>query len=217
MNALPRQRLRLIYRKDDVLKYIGHQDLLRFIFRMLRRAGIPYATSGKYSPKPRVSFGPALPLGVSAARELLDIELTEETHWNAAVIDSAAAKLVEAAAPRDLVVALDALAPGTPTLSKLIAQARYELEFAGEASRLEMLPSALDGPLISEHHNKNRDLKPAILRYKLQGNALQLDALAGSAMNLNIVQLAKLLSASCGVRCVSMHRACLLTDAGERL
>jgi radical SAM-linked protein len=217
MNVPPRQRLRLIYRKDDVLMYIGHQDLLRFIFRMLKRAEIPFATSGKFSPKPRVSFGPALPLGVTAAREPVDIELAEGTHWDAAEVDSAAAKLAEVAAPRDFMVALDALTPEMPTLSKQVAQARYELEFAGEASRLETLPSAFDGPLITEHRGKPRDFKPAILRYKLQGSALELDAHAGSAQNLNIVQLARLLSASCGVRCVSMHRACLLTNAGERL
>jgi radical SAM-linked protein len=209
--------MRLIYRKDDVLMYIGHQDLLRFMFRMLRRAEMPFATSGKFSPKPRVSFGPALPLGVTAAREPVDIELAEGTHWDAPEIESAAEKLAEASAPRDFVVAFDALTPEIPTLSKQIAQARYEVEFAGTASQLEMLPSALDGPLTIEHRGKSRDLKPAILRYTLQGSVLALDALAGSAQNLNIVQLARLLSSSSGAKCVAMHRVCLLTDAGERI
>ncbi len=55
MNDQPRKRLRLRYRKDDVLMYISHRDLLRFLLKMLRRVEIPFATSGKFSPKAKVT------------------------------------------------------------------------------------------------------------------------------------------------------------------
>jgi len=217
MNVPPRQRLRLSYRKDDVLRYIGHQDLLRFVFRLLRRAEIPYATSGKFSPKPRVSFGPALPLGVTASREPLDVELAEGQHWDTAEVEAAAGRLAKAALPRDFLVSLAELAIGAPTLSKQVAQARYELEFAGDVDRLDALPRLLDGPLIVGHRGKQRDLQPAILGYTLTGCTLSIDSLAGSAHNLNIVQLARLITSAICVECTRMHRACLLTDTGEPL
>jgi len=57
--------------------YIGHRDLLRFVHRVLRRAQVPFAVSAGFSPKPRTTFGPALPLGVLAEHEPLDVELRD--------------------------------------------------------------------------------------------------------------------------------------------
>jgi radical SAM-linked protein len=48
------------------------------ILRAIRRAGLPMAYSQGYHPKPRVSFGPALPVGVESRCEYLDLELVGE-------------------------------------------------------------------------------------------------------------------------------------------
>src|SRR5690606_17795840 len=43
--------------------------------RTFRRADLPLAMSRGFSPKPRISFGPALGLGVPSLGELMDIDL----------------------------------------------------------------------------------------------------------------------------------------------
>src|SRR5262249_17886956 len=44
--------------------------------RAARRAGLPVAFSRGHHPLPRLSFGPALPLGASSEDELFDLDLT---------------------------------------------------------------------------------------------------------------------------------------------
>ena len=44
--------------------------------RTLRRTGLPLAYSAGFHPKPILSFGPPLPLGVESEAEYFDLELT---------------------------------------------------------------------------------------------------------------------------------------------
>ena len=55
--------------------FLGHLDLMRLLSRSFRRADLPLAVTRGYSPKPRISFGPALGLGVPSLGELLDVDL----------------------------------------------------------------------------------------------------------------------------------------------
>ncbi len=66
-------RLRAEFSKQGVLKYLGHLELSRLIERALRRANIPLSYSGGFHPMPRISFGPALPVGVEGLREYFDM------------------------------------------------------------------------------------------------------------------------------------------------
>ncbi|HES58143.1 MAG TPA: DUF2344 domain-containing protein, partial [Firmicutes bacterium] len=98
-----RARLRLRYRKDDILRYIGHRDLLRYVIKLLRRAEVPYALSEGYSPKPKLVFGPALPLGVLADNELVDIELRDGTGQDEGQLGELEDRLDEVSHPRAFV------------------------------------------------------------------------------------------------------------------
>jgi len=71
------QRLRFTYTKEGPLRYLGHLDLAKVVGLAMRRAGAPMAYSEGYNPKPRLMFGPPLPLGVGGRAELFDILLTE--------------------------------------------------------------------------------------------------------------------------------------------
>ncbi|MDR1483370.1 MAG: TIGR03936 family radical SAM-associated protein [Planctomycetaceae bacterium] len=72
-----RQRVRIRFSKSGNLKYIGHKDLLRAFVLLFRRAGIPFALSGGYHPKIRMSFPSALALGIEGFDEVLELELKE--------------------------------------------------------------------------------------------------------------------------------------------
>jgi len=70
------QRVRLHYRKVGPARFIGTRELGTVFFRAARRAALPVAFSQGHHPMPKVSFGPALPLGFSSDDEYLDVDLT---------------------------------------------------------------------------------------------------------------------------------------------
>ena len=67
------------------MKFIGHLDIMRFFQKVMRRADIPIAFSGGYSPHMIMSFANPLGVGVTSDGEYFDIELTEEIDMNLAV------------------------------------------------------------------------------------------------------------------------------------
>ncbi len=74
---LPR-RYRLRYTKLGRIAYLGHLDLIRHLPRIFRRAGVELYYSSGFHPKPELSFGPALGLGIPSLGELLDVKLAED-------------------------------------------------------------------------------------------------------------------------------------------
>ncbi len=71
------QRLRILFSRGEVLKYISHLDLIRLWQRALNRAGIALAYSEGFSPHPRMSLAAPLALGVTSEAELMDITLAK--------------------------------------------------------------------------------------------------------------------------------------------
>jgi radical SAM family uncharacterized protein len=75
-NTPERFCFRLQFTKRGDLKYLGHLELMKIIHRFLRRVRAPFILSQGFSPKIKVSFGHALPLGVESDVEFLDLWLT---------------------------------------------------------------------------------------------------------------------------------------------
>jgi radical SAM family uncharacterized protein/radical SAM-linked protein len=71
------RRIRLVFSKIGDMRFIGHLETVRAIERACRRAGIPLAFSGGFSPKPKITFALSLPAGVEGSNELMDLELSE--------------------------------------------------------------------------------------------------------------------------------------------
>jgi radical SAM-linked protein len=71
------QRLRITFAKGENLRYISHLDLTRAWERVLRRAGMPLAYSQGYHPHAKMVFAAALPVGCTAAAEVMDVWLTQ--------------------------------------------------------------------------------------------------------------------------------------------
>ena len=83
---------RIRFAKIGRAAFLGHLDLVRLLSRSFRRADLPLAMTRGFSPKPRISFGPALGLGVPSLGELMDIDLEHQVPglktWD--VVDDAA-------------------------------------------------------------------------------------------------------------------------------
>ena len=71
-------KYRLRYTKLAAVSLQGHLDIVRIIPRIFRRAKISVFYSEGFNPKPVMSFGPALGLGVYSIAEYVDISLTQD-------------------------------------------------------------------------------------------------------------------------------------------
>ncbi len=71
-------RFRLRYSKLGMARFLGAKEVATLFARSCRRARLPIAYSQGFHPLPRLSFGPALPVGMESEEEFLDILLYEE-------------------------------------------------------------------------------------------------------------------------------------------
>ncbi|HEY5663671.1 MAG TPA: TIGR03936 family radical SAM-associated protein [Ilumatobacter sp.] len=68
-------KLRVRATKIGKVRFTSHRDAARMWERALRRAGLPVAFSEGFTPRPKISFGLALPTGAESIAEYVDIEL----------------------------------------------------------------------------------------------------------------------------------------------
>ena len=78
-------KARIKFRKYGVMKFIGHLDVMRFFQKVMRRADIPIAFTGGFSPHMIMSFANPLGVGLTSDGEYFDIELVEDIDMKAAV------------------------------------------------------------------------------------------------------------------------------------
>ena len=71
-------KVRLRFVKLGKVRWTSHRDVARMWERALRRAALPVARTGGFTPRPKVSFGLALPTGHESLAEYLDVELERE-------------------------------------------------------------------------------------------------------------------------------------------
>ena len=79
-------RLRVTYKKCGKLKFLSHLELIRAIEKIVRRSGLPYAVSQGFSPHMKISFSPALSLGIESRHQLFDVFLTEYVNQKEALL-----------------------------------------------------------------------------------------------------------------------------------
>ncbi len=72
-----RPRIRIRFCKIGKIRWTSHRDVARMWERAFRRVGLPLAYSEGFTPRPKVSFGLALPTGHESVAEYLDVELRD--------------------------------------------------------------------------------------------------------------------------------------------
>ena len=70
-----RTLLRMRYAKEGVATALSHLETMTALLRTFRRAKLSIPHSQGFHPKPKVSFGPACPVGTESRAEYLDVEL----------------------------------------------------------------------------------------------------------------------------------------------
>jgi radical SAM-linked protein len=67
-------RVRMKFTKSGRLRFLSHLDLMTLFQRAAVRAEIPLAFSQGFNPHPKISFGPAISVGIESDAEYLDLE-----------------------------------------------------------------------------------------------------------------------------------------------
>lgn len=70
-------KVRIKFRKNGVMKFVGHLDVMRYFQKAIRRAEIPAAYSGGFSPHMIMSFANPLGVGMTSDGEYFDLELRD--------------------------------------------------------------------------------------------------------------------------------------------
>jgi radical SAM-linked protein len=73
-------RYKVTYSRLGDICFLGHLEILQIVFRVLRRAKITTNFSQGFNPSPKVSFGPAMPVGTQSMAEYFIMDLPAALH-----------------------------------------------------------------------------------------------------------------------------------------
>ncbi|MCF0133552.1 MAG: DUF2344 domain-containing protein [Blautia sp.] len=118
-------KVRIKFQKIGPVKFVGHLDTMRYFQKALRRAGLPVAFSGGYSPHMIMSFAIPLGVGTETKGDYFDLELTE-TRATSYIKDALESQMAEGFQ----IVSVRQVEDGkTSSAMSLVAAADYEIQF----------------------------------------------------------------------------------------
>ncbi len=163
---LPKERtfLRIRYAKEGRTVALSHLETMTALLRTFRRARIAIPFSQGFHPKPKVSFGPACPVGTESQAEYLDAELygvQEPAH--------VAAHLRRELPEGFRLLSCERLEPGALALSRTIRGIQYLVELPdgapATAERVARFAQLSEARVVRERDGKPPqiiDLKAAL-------------------------------------------------------
>ena len=188
-------KARIKFRKYGVLKFIGHLDVMRYFQKVMRRADIPIAFTGGFSPHMIMSFASPLGIGLESDGEYLDIELTEPIESNEAVrrMNETGVEGIEVLS--FLQIAEEKKMTGMTILTAadyLVTPKQDILCCTGRSLSSDWKEQFIDFMAQSEirvmkqtkRSEKEVDLRPLIYEWELRGDSIFIRTAAGSTDNL---------------------------------
>ena len=181
-------KVRIKFRKNGEMKFIGHLDIMRYFQKAIRRAGLPIKFTEGYSPHMVMSFANPLGVGLTSDGEYFDIELTSPVDKKEA-IDKLNEQMVVGMEVVNLVeIPDDKKSKGM----SLVAGASYL-----SSVKSGTLPSTWKEQLddfyrqeeilvvkTTKKSEKEVNIKPMIHKLRVEGDAIYMLVSAGSVENL---------------------------------
>jgi radical SAM-linked protein len=164
-------RVRVRFSKRGKVRWTSHRDTARMWERAMRRAEVPVAYTEGFSPRPKVSFGLALPTGCESVSEYLDVELSRPVEVRGL------AERLSRCLPRgvDAMAAVE-VAAGEPSLQEAVGSCSWLVEVHGmRASTMEAAVGAALGaasiPVVRERKGRlvEDDIRPAVVALRVSG------------------------------------------------
>ena len=216
-------KARIKFRKYGVLRFIGHLDVMRFFQKLMRRADIPIAFTGGYSPHMIMSFASPLGIGLTSDGEYLDIELT-------APVDSleAVKRMNKECAEGIEVISIRQIPDEKKMTGMTILAAADYLVSVKEGTLPENWKEGFSDFMAqkeirvikqTKRSEREVDIRPLIYRWEIRGESVFLQLAAGSAENLKPdLVMETFLSGSAvpeGSVSFAYHRLEMYADMGE--
>ncbi|MDI9392615.1 MAG: TIGR03936 family radical SAM-associated protein [Synergistota bacterium] len=136
-------RVRMIFSKRGRVCFVPHVEMPALFFRALRRAGARIEMTEGMSPHPRISLGPALPVGVPALGEPLEVWIG---NWEEQFGGS-----VNSFLPRGVTVLRYGVVDGRQRLSEECTAALYRIIFR-EGQAFEIIRKMISGGWVPVGH-----------------------------------------------------------------
>jgi radical SAM-linked protein len=165
-----RNRVRIRYRKDGDLRWLGHQDLVRAWDRLLRRADVQPAMSEGFHKRPRINFPSALAVGIEGLDEVVELELQ-----GASSPAELSAALAAHAPPGLTIVAVEPLAEGARFSQP--AAADYEIRLPAE--RVAAVRESVER--LRQATDENERLPATVRGLDVVGDVLRMSLVLGEA------------------------------------
>ncbi len=125
------RRVLVKYSKEGEVSLLSHRETMQCLERALRRSRLPMAYTSGFNPRPRISYSPALPLGVAAGAEYLEVVVEEDVDTENSL------DKINRALPVGLrVIEVQALAPNMPKLSRWTRYGLYRVSDGGNHTYL---------------------------------------------------------------------------------
>lgn len=182
-------KVRIKFKKYGVLRFIGHLDVMRHFQKMMRRAEIPIAFTGGYSPHMIMSFASPLGIGLTSDGEYADIELSAPIQSEEAIrrLNAVAADGIEIVSFRQI------SEEKKMTGMAIVAAADYLVYdrenhpfFEGWEDCLTQFAAQEEICVLKQtkRSEANVDIRPMIYRLEARENAIYMQLAAGSVKNL---------------------------------
>ena len=181
-------KARIKFRKYGALRFIGHLDVMRFFQKVMRRADIPIAFTGGFSPHMIMSFASPLGIGLSSDGEYFDIELTEQIDSREAVrrMNQACVEGIEVLSFKQI------QEEKKMTGMTILAAADYLVTPKTDAlpdNWGEQFAEFMEQPEIhvikqTKRSEKEVDIRPLIYKWEIRDGSIYMQNAAGSSENL---------------------------------
>jgi radical SAM-linked protein len=120
-------KLRVRSTKVGKVRFTSHRDAARMWERAMRRADLPVATSEGFTPRPKISFGLALPTGAESIAEYVDIDLRRDVSADDVDLDTLSGRLSDALPAGFNVLAVVERDHSAPSLQEAVTSCTWQL------------------------------------------------------------------------------------------
>lgn len=216
-------KVRIKFRKYGALRFIGHLDVMRFFQKAMRRARIPIAFTGGYSPHMIMSFANPLGIGLSSDGEYFDIELKEPIASQDAVrqLNETMVDGMEVISFRQIAdekkmtgMAIIAAADYRTTLKKGVFPDNWKEQLLRFKEQSQILIVKQ-----TKRSEKEVDIRPMIYQLEAEGDSIYMQVAAGSVENLKPGLVMEAFCSFMGIDSQSMsfmnHRLEMYADTSE--
>lgn len=181
-------KVRIKFRKYGVLKFIGHLDVMRFFQKVMRRADIPIAFTGGYSPHMIMSFASPLGIGLTSDGEYVDIELADTISTEEAVkrMNSVMVEGMEVVSFRQISEEKKATGMAIVAAADYLVQIKKGSLPADWKTTFEKFYACPEIRIVKQTKRSEQevDIRPMIYEAEIRGEELFLKLAAGSVQNL---------------------------------